>query len=169
MDCGFGVGGRSNAARGGAGGGPPRATPRAEPRRAPRARGRAPPPFAPLPLARASRVAMGVLAGGRFCVDTWSAPCAYGAYFLTHAHADHTKGLDGGWRRGTCYCTPATAALLRCRWGAAGALHARLVELPVGETAQLQGDGWAMAVTVIGEFEVHVVACAAPPRVRAPC
>ena len=52
-------------------------------------------------VARATpRHAMAVLAGGRFCVDTWGAACAYGVYFLTHAHADHTKGLSDGFSRG---------------------------------------------------------------------
>ena len=49
------------------------------------------------------------------------------------------------------YCSPATAALLRVKWPALGA---RLVELPVGETTHLEGQGaaegvggWSLAVT----------------------
>ncbi|KAL6853863.1 hypothetical protein ACP4OV_019892 [Aristida adscensionis] len=40
------------------------------------------------------------------------------AYFLTHLHQDHTRGLGaaGGWRHGPLYCSPATARLLPTRF-----------------------------------------------------
>jgi hypothetical protein len=40
------------------------------------------------------------------------------AYFLTHLHQDHTRGLGavGGWRHGPLYCSPTTARLLPIRF-----------------------------------------------------
>lgn len=40
------------------------------------------------------------------------------AYFLTHLHQDHTRGLGavGGWRHGPLYCSPITARLLPSRF-----------------------------------------------------
>ncbi|KAL5226354.1 hypothetical protein ABZP36_014619 [Zizania latifolia] len=40
------------------------------------------------------------------------------AYFLTHLHRDHTRGLDaaGGWHHGPLYCSPVTARLLPTRF-----------------------------------------------------
>ncbi|XP_062207085.1 uncharacterized protein LOC133908889 [Phragmites australis] len=40
------------------------------------------------------------------------------AYFLTHLHQDHTRGLGaaGGWRHGPLYCSPTTARLLPTRF-----------------------------------------------------
>jgi DNA cross-link repair 1B protein len=40
------------------------------------------------------------------------------AYFLTHLHQDHTRGLgaSGGWRHGPLYCSPTTARLLPTRF-----------------------------------------------------
>lgn len=40
------------------------------------------------------------------------------AYFLTHLHQDHTRGLGaaGGWRHGPLYCSPTTARLLPSRF-----------------------------------------------------
>ncbi|KAG8078157.1 hypothetical protein GUJ93_ZPchr0007g4005 [Zizania palustris] len=40
------------------------------------------------------------------------------AYFLTHLHQDHTRGLGaaGGWRHGPLYCSPVTARLLPIRF-----------------------------------------------------
>ncbi|KAF7038113.1 hypothetical protein CFC21_048336 [Triticum aestivum] len=40
------------------------------------------------------------------------------AYFLTHLHQDHTRGLGAacGWRHGPLYCSPVTARLLPTRF-----------------------------------------------------
>uniref|UniRef100_A0A0D9V6I6 5' exonuclease Apollo n=1 Tax=Leersia perrieri TaxID=77586 RepID=A0A0D9V6I6_9ORYZ len=45
------------------------------------------------------------------------------AYFLTHLHQDHTRGLGaaGGWRHGPLYCSPVTARLLPTRFPAVDA------------------------------------------------
>ena len=38
------------------------------------------------------------------------------AFFCSHAHDDHLKGLSGSWRRGHIYTSQITARLLRRRW-----------------------------------------------------
>jgi Cft2 family RNA processing exonuclease len=51
--------------------------------------------------------------GTRFLVDGFRFPspeCKH--YFLTHAHADHTTGLNKSFSAGTIYCTPVTARLI---------------------------------------------------------
>ncbi|CAA6658385.1 unnamed protein product [Spirodela intermedia] len=47
---------------------------------------------------------------GLISVDRWSEDSQ--AYFLTHLHADHTRGLSSDWARGPVFCSPVTAALL---------------------------------------------------------
>ncbi|KAJ4982224.1 hypothetical protein NE237_033061 [Protea cynaroides] len=42
-------------------------------------------------------------------VDRWSEQSQ--AYFLTHLHADHTKGLSSKWNKGPLFCSPVTAKL----------------------------------------------------------
>ncbi|KAI3427032.1 hypothetical protein D9Q98_006974 [Chlorella vulgaris] len=58
------------------------------------------------------------VAGTRFIVDgfRFQHP-ACKAYFLTHAHSDHTTGLTQTFCGGPIYCTPITARLLRCEMG----------------------------------------------------
>ncbi|CAL4954193.1 unnamed protein product [Urochloa decumbens] len=53
---------------------------------------------------------------GLVSVDKFSAGSQ--AYFLTHLHQDHTRGLAsaGGWRHGPLYCSPTTARLLPARF-----------------------------------------------------
>lgn len=53
---------------------------------------------------------------GLVSVDKFSAGSQ--AYFLTHLHQDHTRGLAsaGGWRHGPLYCSPITARLLPTRF-----------------------------------------------------
>ncbi|KAK9156005.1 hypothetical protein Sjap_003485 [Stephania japonica] len=46
---------------------------------------------------------------GMISVDRWSEESQ--AYFLTHLHSDHTKGLSSKWRRGPLFCSPITATL----------------------------------------------------------
>ncbi|KAK9133698.1 hypothetical protein Scep_013226 [Stephania cephalantha] len=46
---------------------------------------------------------------GMISVDRWSEESQ--AYFLTHLHADHTKGLSSNWRKGPLFCSPITAKL----------------------------------------------------------
>jgi Cft2 family RNA processing exonuclease len=53
-----------------------------------------------------------------FGVDYWtlcpSKPVV--AYFLTHFHMDHTKGLRPTWNLGPLYCSYETSRLLQDRW-----------------------------------------------------
>lgn len=58
-----------------------------------------------------------LIAGTNFVVDRFcnlppSTP-THKHWFLTHFHADHYKGLTSKFNRGTIYCTPVTAALVR--------------------------------------------------------
>ena len=51
--------------------------------------------------------------GTKFLVDGFrfqSSECT--AYFLTHAHSDHTTGLYRSWASGTIFCSPVTARLI---------------------------------------------------------
>jgi ATP-dependent DNA ligase I len=38
------------------------------------------------------------------------------AYFLTHAHSDHTTGLKDNWNLGPIYCSEITSRLIACRY-----------------------------------------------------
>lgn len=52
--------------------------------------------------------------GTTFIVDGFRFPSpAATAYFLTHAHSDHTTGLTSSWDAGPIYCSPITARILR--------------------------------------------------------
>nr|DAD23114.1 TPA_asm: hypothetical protein HUJ06_024577 [Nelumbo nucifera] len=46
---------------------------------------------------------------GMISVDQWSERSQ--AYFLTHLHSDHTKGLSSQWSKGPLFCSPVTAKL----------------------------------------------------------
>ena len=48
-------------------------------------------------------------------IDRWNAKHA-AAYFLTHMHADHYKGLHDEWCRGMIYCSEVTRLLLIRKW-----------------------------------------------------
>ncbi|DBA89480.1 TPA: 5' exonuclease Apollo [Trebouxia sp. C0004] len=48
-------------------------------------------------------------------IDYWTAPRA-SAFFLTHMHADHYKGLHDDWCQGTIYCSEVTGLLLQRKW-----------------------------------------------------
>ncbi|MCO5572258.1 hypothetical protein L7F22_026011 [Adiantum nelumboides] len=61
--------------------------------------------------------AEGEEAAGLFAVDKWSCRKSK-VFFLTHMHADHTKGLSHRWSRGPIYCSAITAALLRVKFPA---------------------------------------------------
>lgn len=58
-----------------------------------------------------------VLQCGRVAVvvDYWTAPQA-AAFFLTHMHADHYKGLHNDWCQGTIHCSDMTCMLLHRKW-----------------------------------------------------
>lgn len=77
-------------------------------------------------------------------IDYWTAPHA-AAFFLTHMHADHYKGLHNDWRQGTIYCSELTSLLLLQRWPH---LTAKVVPVDEPVTVQLPKEE-SLAVTAI--------------------
>ncbi|CAA7013986.1 unnamed protein product [Microthlaspi erraticum] len=51
---------------------------------------------------------------GLISVDRWRNGSQ--AYFLTHMHSDHTRGLSGEWSQGPLYCSRTTASLFPSRF-----------------------------------------------------
>ncbi|WOK91897.1 5' exonuclease Apollo [Canna indica] len=51
---------------------------------------------------------------GLVSVDQWTVEGQ--AYFLTHLHADHTRGLSAAWRRGPLFCSPISARLFPAKF-----------------------------------------------------
>eukprot|EP00966_Prymnesium_polylepis_P170425 3939554-Prymnesium_polylepis.1 len=98
-------------------------------------------------------------------------------YFLTHAHSDHTCGLQVSFDLGTIYCSPITARVLRATLGIKQKL---LCTIDVGETIEVEG----VAVTALdaghcpgaimfllhdlstGHRALHTGDCRASERVR---
>lgn len=74
-------------------------------------------------------------------IDYWTAPHA-AAFFLTHMHADHYKGLRNDWCQGTIYCSELTRLLLLQKWPR---LRANVILVDEPTTIQLPKDE---AVTV---------------------
>ena len=82
-------------------------------------------------------VRVGEEPSARLAVDTWRQP-GCGAYFCTHAHADHTVGLSDCWSDGPLFCSEATRTLLLLKWPRL----ARLVTaLQFDETVRLRARG----------------------------
>lgn len=77
-------------------------------------------------------------------VDYWTAPHA-AAFFLTHLHADHYKGLHNDWCLGTIYCSELTRLLLLQKWPR---LRAKVVPIEQPIVLQLRKDD-SLAVTAI--------------------
>lgn len=50
-------------------------------------------------------------------VDYWRLDPGVSLRFLTHCHADHTKGLTPRWNYGTIYCSAISAKILKHRFG----------------------------------------------------
>ena len=66
-------------------------------------------------------------------IDYWTAPQA-AAFFLTHMHADHYKGLHDEWCQGTIYCSDVTKSLMLRKWPN---LKAKVVSLDEPVSLQL--------------------------------
>lgn len=49
-------------------------------------------------------------------VDYWRLDPGITIRFLTHCHADHTKGLTRGWNNGTIYCSTISSRVLQHRF-----------------------------------------------------
>ena len=100
----------------------------------------------------AVRLAAGVMSDGyilqcglsTIAVDYWTASHA-AAFFLTHLHADHYKGLHSDWCLGTIYCSELTSLLLVQKWPR---LRAKVVPIEEPIVLQLPKDD-SLAVTAI--------------------
>eukprot|EP00741_Cyanophora_paradoxa_P014986 tig00020830_g14459.t1 len=66
-----------------------------------------------------------------FAVDWWRSHPRVSAYFLTHAHADHTAGLSSSWGPGPVYTSTLTKAILRQRFPG---LSAQIITIDAGDT-----------------------------------
>ncbi len=77
-------------------------------------------------------------------IDYWTALHA-SAFFLTHMHADHYKGLHNEWCQGTIYCSEITGMLLQRKWPS---LSAKTIALDETVTLQLS-DSDRFTVTAI--------------------
>ena len=63
-------------------------------------------------------------------------------YFLTHAHSDHTCGLNSSFDVGTIYCSALTGRVLRATIG----VRSKVIQtIEVGETIEIDG----VAVTAL--------------------
>ncbi|XP_058090887.1 uncharacterized protein LOC131237218 [Magnolia sinica] len=51
---------------------------------------------------------------GLISVDRWGEQSQ--AYFLTHLHADHTKGLSSKWKKGPLFCSPISANIFPAKF-----------------------------------------------------
>jgi DNA cross-link repair 1A protein len=68
------------------------------------------------------------------------------AYFLTHYHADHMRGLRVGWSAGAIHCTPATGKMLEVGHNFP---PSRLRALPFGEPATVEAGELRLRVTAL--------------------
>ncbi|KAF2952640.1 uncharacterized protein [Oryza sativa Japonica Group] len=73
------------------------------------------------------------------------------AYFLTHLHQDHTRGLGaaGGWRHGPLYCSPVTARLLPTRFPGVDASLLRPLAPGASASLSLSSPSTGRAVSVV--------------------
>ncbi|XP_015695452.1 5' exonuclease Apollo [Oryza brachyantha] len=73
------------------------------------------------------------------------------AYFLTHLHQDHTRGLGaaGGWRHGPLYCSPVTARLLPTRFPGVNASLLRPLSAGASTSLSLTSPSTGRSVSVV--------------------
>ncbi|KAH7662290.1 DNA cross-link repair 1B protein [Dioscorea alata] len=84
---------------------------------------------------------------GLVSIDRWVKGSQ--AYFLTHLHADHTRGLSSLWTRGPLFCSPITARLLPSRFPGLDSSLIRVLEI-----------GFTHSITLISKCsgsEVHIL------------
>ncbi|KAH9323634.1 hypothetical protein KI387_018273, partial [Taxus chinensis] len=84
---------------------------------------------------------------GLIAVDEWN--CKREAYFLTHLHADHSKGLSSKWRRGRLYCSSITASLLLVKFPAFDKTLIHILEVGTTSLISLNSVEFLLEVTPI--------------------
>uniref|UniRef100_A0A803MR20 5' exonuclease Apollo n=1 Tax=Chenopodium quinoa TaxID=63459 RepID=A0A803MR20_CHEQI len=65
--------------------------------------------------------------GGMISVDRWARGSQ--AYFLTHLHSDHTRGLSSTWSHGPLFCSRTTAKLFPLKFPDFNFALLRVVEI----------------------------------------
>ncbi|XP_021857284.1 uncharacterized protein [Spinacia oleracea] len=65
--------------------------------------------------------------GGMISVDQWAKGSQ--AYFLTHLHSDHTRGLSSTWSNGPLFCSRTTAKLFPLKFPDFNFAFLRIVEI----------------------------------------
>ncbi|XP_058092526.1 uncharacterized protein LOC131238967 [Magnolia sinica] len=83
---------------------------------------------------------------GLISVDRWSEPSQ--AYFLSHLHTDHTKGLSRRWKRGPLFCSSITAKLLPTRFPGFNLSLLRVLEIGTPHSVSLVSPKSGLEITV---------------------
>ncbi|CAH2051150.1 unnamed protein product, partial [Thlaspi arvense] len=81
---------------------------------------------------------------GLISVDRWRSGSQ--AYFLTHMHSDHTRGLSGEWSQGPLYCSRTTASLFPSRFPGFDLSLLRVVPLSSWRSLSLRSPSSGSAV-----------------------
>lgn len=84
--------------------------------------------------------------GGMVAVDRWSDGSQ--AYFLTHLHTDHTRGLSPSWKRGPLFCSRTTAKLLPFNFPGFDVSSLRVVDLGTWYSLSLRSPSTGSASVV---------------------
>lgn len=84
---------------------------------------------------------------GLISVDRWARGSE--AYFLTHLHSDHTKGLSSKWSHGPLFCSPITAKLLPIKFPNFNLSLLRILHTGTSHTLTLRSPSSSDPTTVI--------------------
>ncbi|XP_078436695.1 DNA repair metallo-beta-lactamase family protein [Wolffia australiana] len=92
---------------------------------------------------------------GLIAVDRWNEESQ--AYFLTHLHADHTRGLSSDWSRGVLFCSPISAALFPSRFPGFDLSLLQVLEIGRPRSLKLasRSDGQDLSVRVTAIDSCH--------------
>ncbi|KMT02217.1 hypothetical protein BVRB_9g206770 [Beta vulgaris subsp. vulgaris] len=84
--------------------------------------------------------------GGMISVDRWAKGSQ--AYFLTHLHSDHTRGLSSTWSNGPLFCSRITAKLFPLRFPNFNFSLLRVVEIGSWHRLSLSSPSTASPATI---------------------
>ncbi|KAF8414020.1 hypothetical protein HHK36_002019 [Tetracentron sinense] len=91
---------------------------------------------------------------GMISVDQWSEGSQ--AYFLTHLHADHTKGLSSKWNKGPLFCSPITAKLFPAKFPGFKFSLLRVLEIGSSHTLSLASPSTGLeAMVQVTPIDAH--------------